>query len=1086
MRFRAFARPALAALAIVGLVWWMVAGPRADSDLVDNATVVATLVGIAALFAAFRRPDAPGSDILSAPSALSAEQERAAVERLAREMSWVWREQAQLRGIRRVVAPVAVRWQWAAEDIAAPPDDFRRFAPDLRTAGSVSDLGAGLYRALPADTRIVILGKEGAGKTGAVLALLLDVLGARRGDAEQPVPVLLSLGGWHPDTPLLRWAAETIARDYRTAVPGAAPVQVAAELLRRERVALFLDGLDELPEEVRGRALQAIDEQGLGLRVVVTSRRDEYEAALSTGQLGAAAVVELLQPDPASIEDFLVTGLVGERRAPWQKVAAYLRDNPDSVVASTLTTPLALTLARQTYSVDGDPTELIAQGRYPTGNALLHHLIGRFLDQAYPDDRSRADALYWLAWIAGKSRDEPDLAWWRIPGWLPSWAHAVFYGLAAGLGAGVVVAVATALAGGSGRPVDTSAAVNDGWVAALVVGVTVGALLSKVDTLWPRLTGPPAPDRGGLPATGMRVRGPRSLSLRRPGLHTIVAVGRAVSDAWVGGWSTFLGLGITAAVVFFAAGFGQSLPGRFGYAVVAGVLCFPAAFVVGVVALGFVNVFTRPLTDSAATTPSRSYAADRAASIAYAVVVLIAGAAVAAVVVGFDGFAHPPLSWLLLLEPDQRFLTWLLVALAIGGGVAVILAAGLAMDAVPAVKVSEYLLWVAHGRRVRFGALLDAALARQVLRQAGAVYQFRHSAFQEHLADLDTLGPEWLRRPWLARASLASAAALLVIAGGAVTLAVRDKPFAALPGFTDDVTAFAFSPDGATIAAGGHDGTIRIVNIATDTVVRTLAGHRGKIIWVAYAPGGGELASRGEDGTVRVWDSGNGRTLHTLVLEDATDSSQVVYSQDGTMLAAADGKSVRLWNAATGRLLRTVAAQKHQVATVAFADGGRTLVTTNTGSDTHLWNVRTGSRVKTLAEAAGATVSGDGSIVAVGASPVHLVRGATGEEIRTVEASGGPVVVTNDGTKMMVKPHLEDGFDLWLWDTSTGRRGLRLTHPDVVRAGQLSFTPDGKRLAGAIDQRIVLWRTDTGEHTRTICLAVSYRTDSRYAGCGSG
>jgi len=43
-------------------------------------------------------------------------------------------------------------------------------------------------------------------------------------------------------------------------------------------------------------------------------------------------------------------------------------------------------------------------------------------------------------------------------------------------------------------------------------------------------------------------------------------------------------------------------------------------------------------------------------------------------------------------------------------------------------------MWALRGRRVRFVPLLQTALDRQVLRQAGAVYQFRHAALQDLLA----------------------------------------------------------------------------------------------------------------------------------------------------------------------------------------------------------------------------------------------------------------------------------------------------------------------------------------------------------------
>ena len=53
---------------------------------------------------------------------------------------------------------------------------------------------------------------------------------------------------------------------------------------------------------------------------------------------------------------------------------------------------------------------------------------------------------------------------------------------------------------------------------------------------------------------------------------------------------------------------------------------------------------------------------------------------------------------------------------------------------VPLVHLAQLVLLPGRGR-VSFRRLLDEALDRQVLRQAGAVYQFRHAALQSRLTD---------------------------------------------------------------------------------------------------------------------------------------------------------------------------------------------------------------------------------------------------------------------------------------------------------------------------------------------------------------
>jgi hypothetical protein len=67
-------------------------------------------------------------------------------------------------------------------------------------------------------------------------------------------------------------------------------------------------------------------------------------------------------------------------------------------------------------------------------------------------------------------------------------------------------------------------------------------------------------------------------------------------------------------------------------------------------------------------------------------------------------------------------------------GLAVGLLFGLVDGASPPLLFAEVALRL-RGRRVRFMPLLETALQRQVLRQAGVVYQFRHAALQDRLAD---------------------------------------------------------------------------------------------------------------------------------------------------------------------------------------------------------------------------------------------------------------------------------------------------------------------------------------------------------------
>lgn len=69
------------------------------------------------------------------------------------------------------------------------------------------------------------------------------------------------------------------------------------------------------------------------------------------------------------------------------------------------------------------------------------------------------------------------------------------------------------------------------------------------------------------------------------------------------------------------------------------------------------------------------------------------------------------------------------------------------------------------------------------------------------------------------------------------------------------VTSVAFHPDGKLLAsAAASENTVRLWNVASGQLLRTLKAHTGTVTRVVFHPSGKKLASSGEDGTVKLWD----------------------------------------------------------------------------------------------------------------------------------------------------------------------------------------------------------------------------------------
>src|SRR5882724_2225300 len=85
------------------------------------------------------------------------------------------------------------------------------------------------------------------------------------------------------------------------------------------------------------------------------------------------------------------------------------------------------------------------------------------------------------------------------------------------------------------------------------------------------------------------------------------------------------------------------------------------------------------------------------------------------------------------------------------------------------------------------------------------------------------------------------------------------KPRLVLKGHTKRPGCAALSSDGAMLASGGQDQTVRLWDLATGREVKLLS-HREAVVAAAFAPDGKTLAAAG-DKEVKLWEAPAGKEL---------------------------------------------------------------------------------------------------------------------------------------------------------------------------------------------------------------------------------
>ena len=395
--------------------------------------------------------------------------------------------------------PIPVRWARPSQPLAGPvlaAAGSRQFRPlpGLHAAGrrelqkgQLWDLHA-VYGGLGSG-RMMIVGAPGSGKSGAAVLLVLAALKHREQVPEKdrplvPVPVMFTLHGWDPNTQRVEdWLASRLQQTYPL-FAGRGGAADGAQLVRAGRVAVILDGLDEIADDLRPVALRALSQQAV-FRVVVLARSAEMAAAAKQGLLEGAVALELQDIDPPAAADYLARVQLDPAPRGWRELTGRLRQAPDSPIAKALSSPLALTLVRDTYRSGDDVRELLnfcdaARHGVPRED-IEDHLLDRVLPAAYMPRPGEAPPRYELQaaqhamrYIAARMNQDGtrDLAWWRIP----VWASATPRVIATGLVVGLVVGLGGGLGGGlaAGLGVGRGALLGVGLVFALLVGLTAG------------------------------------------------------------------------------------------------------------------------------------------------------------------------------------------------------------------------------------------------------------------------------------------------------------------------------------------------------------------------------------------------------------------------------------------------------------------------------------------------------------------------------------------------------------------------------------------------------------------------------------
>jgi WD40 repeat protein len=351
--------------------------------------------------------------------------------------------------------------------------------------------------------------------------------------------------------------------------------------------------------------------------------------------------------------------------------------------------------------------------------------------------------------------------------------------------------------------------------------------------------------------------------------------------------------------------------------------------------------------------------------------------------------------------------------------------------------------------------------------------------------------------------------------------------------FVGNAGRIALSSDGATLAAMGADGGVRLWDVAAGKEIRTIAmtpaaNMPRRMMYgganLAFAPDGKSLATQSSDQVIHLWDIASGKEIRRIgrqpenkkplnavafFVAGAGGGNPLVFSPDGKTLGAVGSEpdamnmlatTIRLYDVAGGKELRRIKpTQQNNFISggLVFAPDSKSIGWSGNGSidffevnsGKKLWEHKLGQPGIIAQEMVFAP---GGKILAVRASNrpgIQLWDPATGKELRRIggqEANvaafgafvrvrgfggaGGPQLVAFSPDGKVLAEGTSGGA-VRLWDVAGGKEILYAGGGHHTGVSTLAVAPDGKTLTTYAGGRTLCqWEVSSGNELRRVQL----------------
>ncbi|KAI9056723.1 hypothetical protein FKP32DRAFT_1431815 [Trametes sanguinea] len=333
------------------------------------------------------------------------------------------------------------------------------------------------------------------------------------------------------------------------------------------------------------------------------------------------------------------------------------------------------------------------------------------------------------------------------------------------------------------------------------------------------------------------------------------------------------------------------------------------------------------------------------------------------------------------------------------------------------------------------------------------------------------------------------------------------------------VMSASFSPDGKAILFGDNVGSVKLWDVATGACLGTWKRHSNWVRSVAWSSDGTLAASGSDDRTVRLWSVASPEESTELSGHHGGVKS-VVFAADGTLLSGSWDYTCKLWDTRTGSLVQTLE-HDSMISVLSLSPNSQLVACGLCDGQIALWHKDDGVKLYTIPGPVGvlslefsaddtlAAAYGDSSLTLWDVkkrTPLNVLPGRRADvEVAAAFSPDGIHIAVAMGSALNITQWPMDAPSTWrqsvehakaLSSLETHAAGETLDYDHArVRVLALSVSPDGRRIAAVLTDKVGLLEASTGlfVHTlkhetspRRLRAPIAWSSTANFAAWGDG